>query len=203
MRPCISGCTTQGEPVEANNGFLCSNCYNHLRWALQKAPEALQHLREVYVMRSPVEIDGSKPQKKEPPAPFNLDAWQIAEDMWQAITGNYIPVSWNHIKLYGQAFAECQDLHQKLDEVVNRKEVVYLMPLVKLTRTALYRYPLEELPRSTLLPCPQCNQRTIYQPPREFGDTLEVSCQNCGFTIPPEKVEFYANLAERERDANL
>ena len=203
MRPCISGCTTQGEPVEANNGFLCSNCYNHLRWALQKAPEALQHLREVYVMRSPVEIDGSKPQKKEPPAPFNLDAWQIAEDMWQAITGNYIPVSWNHIKLYGQAFAECQDLHQKLDEVSNRKEVVYLMPLVKLTRTALYRYPLEELPRSTLLPCPQCNQRTIYQPPREFGDTLEVSCQNCGFTIPPEKVEFYANLAERERDANL
>ena len=203
MRSCISGCTTQGEPVEANNGFLCSNCYNHLRWALQKAPEALQHLREMYVMRSPVEIDGSKPQKKEPPAPFNLDAWQIAEDMWQAITGNYIPVSWNHMKLYGQAFAECQNLHQKLDEVVNRKEVVYLMPLVKLTRTALYRYPLEELPRSTLLPCPQCNQRTIYQPPREFGDTLEVSCQNCGFTIPPEKVEFYANLAERERDANL
>ena len=203
MRACVIGCTTQGEPVEANNGFLCSNCYNHLRWALQKAPEALQHLREVYVMRSPIEIEGSKPQKKEPPAPFNLDAWQIAEDMWQAITGKYIPVSWNHIVLYGQAFAECQELHQKLDEVVNRKEVIYLMPLVKLTRTALYRYPLEELPRSTLLPCPQCNQRTIYQPPREFGDTLEVSCQNCGFTIPPEKVEFYANLAERERDAHL
>ena len=200
MRACVIGCTTQGEPVEANNGFLCSNCYNHLRWALQKAPEALQHLREVYVMRSPIEIDGAKPQKKEPPAPFNLDAWQIAEDMWQAITGKYIPVSWNHIVLYGQAFAECQELHQKLDEVVNRKEVIYLMPLVKLTRTALYRYPLEELPRSTLLPCPQCNQRTIYQPPREFGDTLEVSCQNCGFTIPPEKVEFYANLAERERE---
>ena len=203
MRACVIGCTAQGEPVEANNGFLCSNCYNHLRWALQKAPEALQHLREVYVMRSPIEIEGSKPQKKEPPAPFNLDAWQIAEDMWQAITGKYIPVSWNHIVLYGQAFAECQELHQKLDEVVNRKEVIYLMPLVKLTRTALYRYPLEELPRSTLLPCPQCNQRTIYQPPREFGDTLEVSCQNCGFTIPPEKVEFYANLAERERDAHL
>jgi len=203
MRTCVIGCIAQGEPVEANNGFLCSNCYNHLRWALQKAPEALQHLREVYVMRSPIEIEGSKPQKKEPPAPFNLDAWQIAEDMWQAITGKYIPVSWNHIVLYGQAFAECQELHQKLDEVVNRKEVIYLMPLVKLTRTALYRYPLEELPRSTLLPCPQCNQRTIYQPPREFGDTLEVSCQNCGFTIPPEKVEFYANLAERERDAHL
>ena len=205
MRVCVSGCTTQGEAAEASNGFLCSNCYNHLRWALQKAPGALQHLREVYVMRQPIDLDASKPHKKKPPAPFNLDAWQIAEDMWLAITGNYIPTAWNHMVLYSKAFDECQGLHQKLDEVVNRKEVIYLMPLVKLTRTGLYRYPLEELPRSTLLPCPQCNQRTIYQPPREFGDTLEVSCQNCGFTIPPEKIEFYANLAERERDedANL
>ena len=203
MRVCSTGCTMQGEPVEASNGFLCANCYSNLRWALQKAPGALQHLREVYVMRSPIEIDGAKPQKKEPPAPFNLDAWQIAEDMWQALTGQYIPVSWNHFVLYGHAFDKCQELHQKLDEIVNRKEVIYLMPLVKLTRLGLYRYPLEELPRATLLPCPQCNQRTIYQPPVHYGDNLEVSCQNCGFTIPPEKIEFYANLAERERDAHL
>lgn len=77
------------------------------------------------------------------------------------------------------------------------------MPLVKLTRLALYRYPMEERARPTLLPCPECDQRTIYQPPAEFGDSLEVKCQNCGFTIPPEKMEFYANLAERERDAHL
>jgi predicted RNA-binding Zn-ribbon protein involved in translation (DUF1610 family) len=202
MKSCVGKCSKK-EPVEANNGFLCSDCYNNLRWALQKAPAALQHLREVYVLRQPMDLETSKPQKKEPPAPFNLDAWQIAEDMWIALTGDYIPVSWNHSMLYGQAFEKCQELHQKLDEVVNRKEVIYLMPLIKLTRTALYRYPLEELPRATLLPCPQCNQRTIYQPPREFGGSLEVSCQNCGFEIPPEKIEFYANLAERERDANL
>jgi len=203
MRPCSTGCTMQSEPVEANHGYLCSNCYTNLRTALQRAPEALQHLREVYVLRAPLDLEGTKPQKKEPPAPFNLDAWQIAEDMWQSLTGEYIPVSWNHQVLYGHAFDKCQEIHQHLNDVVNRKEVIYLMPLVKHTRTALYRYPLQEQPRATLLPCPQCNQRTIYQPPREFGDTLEVSCQNCGFTIPPEKVEFYANLAERERDAHL
>lgn len=203
MKPCSTGCTTQGEPVEANHGYLCSNCYTNLREALQKAPEALQHLREVYVLRRPVELDGSKPQKKEPPAPFNLDAWQIAEEMWQALTGEYIPSDWNHRVLYSAALDRCQAIHQKLEEVSNRKEVVYIMPLVKLLRLALYRYPLEEKPRATLLPCPECGQRTIYQPPAEFGDTLEVSCKNCGFSIPPEKMEFYANMAEREISANL
>lgn len=203
MRVCSTGCTIQGEPVEATHGFVCSNCYENLRWALRVAPEAIQHLREIYVLRSPVDVEGSKPQKKDPPAPFNLDAWQIAEEMWQALTGNYIPADWNHLVLYGHADDKCQELGVDLDKTVNRKEVIYLMPLVKLTRLALYRYPLEEKPRATLLPCPECNQRTVYQPPMEFGDTLEVNCQNCGFTIPPEKMEFYANLAERENNAHL
>jgi predicted RNA-binding Zn-ribbon protein involved in translation (DUF1610 family) len=123
--------------------------------------------------------------------------------MWMALTGNYIPLEWTHSKVFEEAQALCHELGAKLDEVTNTKNVIYLLPLYKLTRTALYRYPLEEKPRATLLPCPQCNQRTVYQPPNEFGDTLEVNCQNCGFTIPPEKMEFYANLAERERDAHL
>lgn len=203
MRFCVSGCLSQGETVEANNGYLCANCYANLRWALDKAPAALGHLREVYVLRSPIQIEGAKPQKKDPPAPFNLDAWQLAESMWMALTDNYIPVSWDHNRALDEAQAKCHELASKLDEVVNDKKVIYLLPLYKLTRTALYRYPIEEKPRATLLPCPECNQRTVYQPPAEFGQELEVSCQNCGFTIPPEKMEFYANLAERERDANL
>lgn len=197
------GCTLQGEALEANNGFLCNSCYSNLRWALQKAPEALEHLREVYVLRPSFDNDGSTKVRRDPPAPFNLDAWQIAEEMWQSLTGNYIPVGWNHLKLYGEAVDKCQEFHQHLEAVANHKEVIYLMPLVKLTRLALHRYPMEEKPRSTLLRCPQCSQRTIYQPPVEYGDPLEVKCHNCGFTIPPEKMEFYANMAEREADANL
>jgi len=148
-------------------------------------------------------MDGTKPIKRDPPAPFNLDAWQIAEEMWQALTGQYIPLEWSHQIVYGEAWNKCQELHQKIEEISNKKEIAYLIPLVKLTRLALYRYPLEEKPRATLLPCPECNRRTVYQPPSEFGDSLEVKCHNCGFTIPPEKMEFYANLAERENDANL
>lgn len=203
MRYCVTGCTVKGGAVEANNGYLCSNCYSNLRTTLQNAPEALQHLREVYVMRPALELNGSKPIKRDPPAPFNLDAWQIAEEMWQALTGKYIPLEWNHLRVYAEAQDLCQHMHQHLDDVVNRKEVIYLMPLVKLTRLANYRYPREEKPRPTLLPCPECNQRTIYQPPTEFGSSLEVKCQACGFAIPPEKMEFYAHLAERERDAHL
>lgn len=203
MRPCITGCTIQGDPVEANHGYLCSNCYDNLRWALMRAPEAIQHLREIYVLRPSVQDDVAKPIKRDPPAPFRMDPFQIAEEMWQAITGDYIPVDWNHLVLYGQAHDKCQALVVDLEKTANQKEVAYLMPLVKLTRLALYRYPLEEKARATLLPCPECNQRTIYQPPMEFGDSLEVSCQNCGFTIPPEKMEFYARLAEKVNDANL
>jgi len=196
MKSCISAHKT---PVEANNGYLCAMCFDNLRKALQDAPRALQHLREIYVMRPPLEIDGTKPLKKDPPAPFNLDAFQLAEDMWQAITGEYIPVAWNHIQLYGKATTACQALHQDIDNLSNKKEVVYLMPLIKTLRTALYRYPLEEKTRATLLPCPSCNFKTIYTPPEAFGDDLEIKCHNCGFIIPPEKMEFYANLAERER----
>jgi len=196
LRPCISA---HKSPVEANNGYLCAMCYDGLRNALMEAPRALQHLREVYVMRPSVDMDGSKPLKKDPPAPFNLDAFQLAEDMWEALTGTHIPVDWNHLKLYGQAHSVCQDLHQKIDTVANQKEVVYLMPVVSALRQALFRYPLEEKARTTLLPCPSCNYRTIYTPPESFGDELEVKCHNCQFVIPPEKMEFYAHLAEQER----
>ena len=203
MRFCVSGCTRGKEPVEATNGFICEQCYENLRNALQAAPEALQHLREVYVLKAPLDLEGAKPQKKDPPAPFNLDAWQLAEDMWQSMTGNYMPADWDHKTLYAKAQDKCQEIYKSLNTVVNTKEVIYLLPLIKTLRTALYRYPLEEKTRSTLLRCPECQQRTIYQPPKEFGDELEVKCLNCGFAIPPEKMEFYANLAERERDANL
>lgn len=203
MRFCITGCTVGDEPIEAHQGYLCNVCFGNLRNALSKAPAVLQHLREVYVLRPPVELDGAKPLKKDPPAPFNLDAWQLAEEIWQALADQYIPLDWDHQRVYQEALGKCQQLGAKLDELANRKEIIYMMPVIKLVRTANYRYPLEEKPRSTLLPCPQCNQRTVYQPPVNYGETLEVSCQSCGFSIPPEKMEFYANLAERERDANL
>ena len=187
-------------PVEAHHGFLCDDCLGNLRWALQKAPGALQHLREVYVLRRTGDLeDETRPLKKDPPAPFNLDAFQLAEDMWIAITGHYIPTHWNHAVMYSQAYNACQDIHQDLRAVVNKKEVIYLLPLINLTRLALYRYPLEEKPRATLLPCPECDQKTIYTPPQAFEDDLEVKCHACGFTIPPEKMEFYASLAEQER----
>ena len=196
-RACVN---SHKKPVEANEGYLCYDCLDNLRWSLQKAPEALQHLREVYTLRRTADLeDETRPLKKDPPAPFNLDAFQLAEDIWIALTGDYIPTGTNHRQMYTMAYNKCQDKHAGLQAVVNKKEVIYLLPIIKLTRQALYKYPLEEKARATLLPCPECDQKTIYTPPQAFEDDLEIKCHACGFTIPPEKMEFYASLAEMER----
>lgn len=196
-RACVNGHKT---PVEANHGYLCDECLGNLRWTLQKAPAALQHLREVYTLRRTADLeDETRPLKKDPPAPFNLDAFQLAEDMYIALTGGYIPTQMNHVEMYTDAYNKCQDIHADLNAAVNKKEIIYLLPLIKLLRTALYRYPLEEKPRTTLLPCPECDLKTVYIPPRAFEDDLQVKCASCSFTIPPEKMEFYASMAESER----
>lgn len=196
-RACVNGHKT---PVEANHGYLCDDCLGNLRWSLQKAPGALQHLREVYTLRRTADLeDEARPLKKDPPAPFNLDAFQLAEDMYIALTGSYIPTTMNHVQVYADAYNKCQDIHTDLQAVVNKKEVIYLLPIIKLTRQALYRYPLEEKARATLLPCPQCDLKTIYTPPQAFEDDLQVKCSSCQFVIPPEKMEFYASLAEQVR----
>jgi predicted RNA-binding Zn-ribbon protein involved in translation (DUF1610 family) len=69
-----------------------------------------------------------------------------------------------------------------------------------LLKTAKKSFPTREEKRATALPCPVCNKRTIYVPPQFEGDNLEVVCFDCGFKIPPEKMEFYALLAEREAE---
>lgn len=196
-RACVNG---HSQPVEATYGYLCDTCIDNLRWTLQKAPAALRHLREVYTLRRNGSLeDETQPLKKDPPAPFNLDAFQLAEDIWLSLTGKYIPATTNHTQMYSMAYNKCQDIHTGLDAAVNKKEIIYLLPIIKLLREALYRYPLEEKPRVTLLPCPECNLKTVYTPPQAFEDQLQVKCHSCGFTIPPEKMEFYAHLAEMEQ----
>jgi predicted RNA-binding Zn-ribbon protein involved in translation (DUF1610 family) len=195
-RACVNGHKT---PVEATYGYLCDTCTDNLRWTLQKAPQALQHLREVYTLRRSADLeDETRPLKKDPPAPFNLDAFQLAEDIWIALTGDYIPTGTNHSQMHAIAYKKCNEIHAGLDAAVNKKEIIYLLPIIKLTKQALYRYPLEEKPRITLLPCPKCDLKTIYTPPQAFEDDLKVKCHSCGFVIPPEKMEFYAHLAEME-----
>jgi predicted RNA-binding Zn-ribbon protein involved in translation (DUF1610 family) len=198
MRACIKGCENPEGPIEATRGVICENCYSSLEKALTEVGPIIFHLREVYAMQSKGDQDGSQRVRRNPPAPLNLHALDLTLQIFWALfeaqpTSNWEP--WDYLEI---AEEEAQRIQKHLPELANTRRIVSLLPLAKLLKHSLQAFPMQESSRVTALPCPQCNKRTIYTPPQHQGDNLEVVCFDCGFRIPPEKMEFYANLAERE-----
>ena len=198
MRACIKGCENPEGPIEATRGVICENCYTSLEKALTEVGPIIFHLREVYAMQSKGDQDGSQKVRRNPPAPLNLHALDLTLQIFWALfeaqpTSNWEP--WDYLEI---AEEEAQRIQKHLPELANTRRIVSLLPLAKLLKHSLQAFPMQESSRVTALPCPQCNKRTIYTPPQHQGDNLEVVCFDCGFRIPPEKMEFYANLAERE-----
>lgn len=198
MRACIKGCENPEGPIEATRGVICENCYSSLEKALTEVGPIIFHLREVYAMQSKGDQDGSQKVRRNPPAPLNLHALDLTLQIFWALfeaqpTSNWEP--WDYLEI---AEEEAQRIQKHLPELANTRRIVSLLPLAKLLKHSLQAFPMQESSRVTALPCPQCNKRTIYTPPQHQGDNLEVVCFDCGFRIPPEKMEFYANLAERE-----
>ena len=142
--------------------------------------------------------DGSQRVRKEPPAPLNIHALDLTLQIFWALFEAQPQSNWEPWEYLDIAQDEALRIQKHLPEIANTRRIVSLLPLAKLVKHALQAYPMEESRRVTALPCPQCNKRTIYTPPQFEGDNLEVVCFDCGFRIPPEKMEFYANLAERE-----
>jgi predicted RNA-binding Zn-ribbon protein involved in translation (DUF1610 family) len=198
MRACIKGCENSEGPIEATRGVICESCFSALEKALDEVGPVLFHLREIYAMQSRGDQDGSQKVRRDPPAPLNLHALDLTLQIFWALfeaqpTSNWEP--WDYLEI---AQEEAQRIQKHLPELANTRRIVSLLPLAKLLKHSLQAYPMQEATRVTALPCPQCNKRTIYTPPQSHGDNLEVVCFDCGFRIPPEKMEFYANLAERE-----
>ena len=198
MRACIKGCENPEGPIEATRGVICENCYTSLEKALNEVGPIIFHLREVYSMQSRGDQDGSQKVRRNPPAPLNLHALDLTLQIFWALfeaqpTNEWEP--WDYLEI---AEEEANRIQKHLPELSNTRRIVSLLPLAKLLKHSLQAFPMEESTRVTALPCPQCNKRTIYTPPQAQGDNLEVVCFDCGFRIPPEKMEFYANLAERE-----
>lgn len=198
MRACISGCENPEGPIEATRGVICEACYSKLDLALPKVGPVLFHLREVYSMQSRSDADGSQRVRKDPPAPLNLHALDMTLQIFWALFEAQPQSNWEPWEYLEIAEAESHRIQKHLPELANTRRIVSLLPLPKLIKHTLQAFPMEETKRVTALPCPQCNKRTIYTPPQYEGDNLEVVCFDCGFRIPPEKMEFYANLAERE-----
>jgi hypothetical protein len=198
VRACIKGCENSDGPIEATRGVICESCYAGIEKALPKVGEVLFHLREVYAMQSKNDTDGSQRVRKDPPAPLNLHALDLTQQIFWALFETQPKIDWEPWDYLEIASEEADRLLRHLPELANQRRIVTLLPLGKLVQHTLRAFPMQEESRKTALPCPQCNKRTIYQPPQHFGGNLEVVCFDCGFRIPPEKMEFYANLAERE-----
>ncbi len=98
MRPCINECKINPkaevpEYREATRGMLCENCYSELRDALILAPEIVYHLRCIYGALSGHSTDGSQKVKREPPAPLNLSAFELSENIYRTLVGNTISIT--------------------------------------------------------------------------------------------------------------
>lgn len=197
MRACLNQCQNPEGFAPATHGFVCQRCYEGIETALPKVPAMLMHLREIYTMHTR-NLDGAQRIKKDPPAPFNLHAWDFAEQLFYALTENTMRSSYTVTEVLEIAQGETNRLLRNLPTIANTRHVQSLLKLPKLTRQIEMTFPMREARRATALPCPQCNKRTIYTPPQHYGDNLEVVCFDCGFRIPPEKIEFYARLAEKE-----
>lgn len=198
MRACIAGCENSEGPIEATRGAICERCYEELEKALPKVGAVLFHLREVYVMHNRPDSDGAQRVRRDPPAPLNLHALDLTHQIFWGLFEAQPSINWEPWDYLEIADAEANRILHHLPSLANTRRILSLLPLAKLLKHTLAAYPMQESSRVTALPCPQCNKRTIYQPPRKLGDNLEVVCFDCGFRIPPEKAEFYANLAERE-----
>lgn len=185
--------------AEATKGMVCEKCYNHLKNALLEAPDQVYYLRQIFGILRSHSTDGSQKIKKEPPAPMNLSAYELAEDIYKLIVGRPILVELTPAGIAAQVHNAVDRLIGTYDVVTNLAEVKELSKLIKLIRTARKIYPTEDPIRTTAMPCPQCDLKTIYTPPQHLGDVIRVSCTACGFEVPPDKVAFYAHLAEKNR----
>jgi predicted RNA-binding Zn-ribbon protein involved in translation (DUF1610 family) len=198
VRACVKGCQTEEGPAEATRGLVCEKCYQGIEEALPKVPDTLAHLREIYAMPQRQDTDGSQRIRKDPPAPLNLHALDLTHQIFWALFESSPRADWEPWDFLEIAGAESDRILKHLPGIANSNKIRSLLPLPHLVRHAEGSFPTQERQRKTALPCPQCNKRTIYQPPQHYEDNLEVVCFDCGFRIPPEKMEFYANLAEKE-----
>jgi predicted RNA-binding Zn-ribbon protein involved in translation (DUF1610 family) len=198
MRSCIKGCANSDGPIEATRGLVCERCYEGIEKALPQVGDVLFHLREVYSMSNKGEQDGSQRVKKDPPAPLNLHALDLTHNIFWSLFESQPRGDWSPWEFLDIADAEAKKIQAHLPGIANSRRIQSLLELSRLLRHATTSFPMEEKKRVTALPCPNCNKRTIYQPPQVLGDNIEVVCFDCGFRIPPEKMEFYANLAEKE-----
>lgn len=89
-RPCFNGCTTtadeegQQKPLLASHGSFCNREYNSAKAALENAPGIVAHV--VSLMTTRGQTDEHIQSSKEAPLPFNVQAFQDANELYMIVT---------------------------------------------------------------------------------------------------------------------
>lgn len=191
QRPCIKH---QRQP--ATRGFVCDRCFDEIKWALDRTPIVLAHLRERLTTILAHEDDGSQHFASGSAAPMDLNAWQLAEDIYEAIALRKIPVGASEETVYGESFYLTESLMMNLHHLVNTRRAHDMIHLVADVKTASREYPIEEAPRQTVHRCPHCQQRCLYVPAVEYLEDQKVACKTCDYQVTPEEALYLIRVAK-------
>lgn len=185
------------KPAIAEEGLLCERCAQRLTSALTNAEAVVFHLRTVYAMPFAKLSDGSQKNPAGPREPLNLTAWELADNIHQAITNYRIPVGEPAIK----TAARIRHIVRAVKEITFANDLEFVERTDKLAswvNGALNLFPIEPAPMPTILPCPECNHRTMLVPPTHPGDEATLKCTKCTFIVPDDKIGFYVAVAKRK-----
>lgn len=208
MRVCERGCMgPDGEPREADHGYLCERCMNRLRAAIADAPDLAAHIRASMVpMPSQVYdreiVTGGGSSFGQPP--MNVDAVDAVDSVlqvlrwWASYFGDEFPyntmlpnvpsgaspgavallVQWPAGYLVANIGDVCNDIRVKaLAHMVLDWPEEFGEWTLK---KAASRWPRERKGFYSSEPCPECDLRGVWvSPPPYHGGEFRIACKGC------------------------
>lgn len=92
QKPCANGCVRKGtedtdhpSPLRAKHGSYCDRCYYQTDRHLRSSGITVEHILTMVAGFQSKNPDGSQRLKAEPPLPFNVDAFNDANEMYSRL----------------------------------------------------------------------------------------------------------------------
>lgn len=221
--PCVNRCIRRGtedDLLPATHGRYCSRCWGKVVSALRIAPELIEHVQSMLTVTGAHDDKVSVSQSA--PLPFSTQAHADANAIYRVLsswvatfapmlklvgpgtaarswTGRFGVVGLPANIAPGDARAETARLTEWLDShlawIFDLGDT-FVDDLIAETRLIFIinaRWPREEKPRYSEMPCPndRCRGRIAVYPPRNPGDDRVIRCESCGLTLTDDLYKHY------------